>query len=94
MQLMQNLRCGNMSARIWDTDDMCLLLQKSHVMFPNIRTILKVLLTMPMSTSTAERTFSTLRRLKTYLRNFMTEERLSSLALMAIHLGYTGLGSA
>ena len=49
-----------------DTDDMCLLLQKSHMMFPNIHTILKVLLTMAVSTSTAERTFSTLRRLKSY----------------------------
>ena len=34
-----------------DTHEMCLLLLKSHMMFPNIHTILKVLLTMQVSTS-------------------------------------------
>lgn len=38
-----------------------------------------------MTTSTAERSFSTLRRLKSYLRNRMTEERLNGLVLMYIH---------
>ena len=57
----------------------------AHFMFPNIHTILKVLLTMPDSTATAERSFSGLRRLKTYLRSNMTETRLSALALLHIH---------
>jgi len=57
----------------------------SELMFPNIHTILKVLLTMPVSTASAERSFSGLRRLKTYLRNNMSEARLSGLALLHIH---------
>ena len=57
----------------------------AQFMFPNIHTILKVLLTMPVSTATAERSFSGLRRLKTYLRNNMSETRLSGLALLHIH---------
>ena len=57
----------------------------SQFMFPNIHTILKVLLTMPVSAATAERSFSGLRRLKTYLRNNMSETRLSGLALLHIH---------
>ena len=40
----------------------------AQFMFPNIHTILKVLLTMPISAASAERSFSGLRRLKTYLR--------------------------
>ena len=57
----------------------------SQYMFPNIHTILKVLLTMPVSTATAERSFSGLRHLKTYLRSNMSETRLSGLALLHIH---------
>jgi hypothetical protein len=60
-------------------------LDETYQLFPNIYSILKVLLTMPVSTSSAERSFSTLRRLKTYLRNTMGGERLTALALMNIH---------
>ena len=57
----------------------------AQFMFPNIHTILKVLLTMPVSAATAERSFSRLRCLKTYLRSNMSETRLSGLALLHIH---------
>ena len=57
----------------------------ANPMFPNIHTILKVLLTMPVSTASAERSFSGLRRLKTYMRSTMTDECLAGLALLHIH---------
>jgi hypothetical protein len=47
--------------------------------------LLHLLLTLPVSVATAERSFSTLRRLKTWLRSRMTEQRLTGLALMNIH---------
>ncbi len=53
--------------------------------FPNIHVLLKVLCTLPISVASAERSFSCLRRLKTYLRNTMGEERLSALALLNVH---------
>lgn len=53
--------------------------------FPNIHKLLQILATLPVSTSTPERTFSTLRRLKTYLRNSTGNTRLTGLALMSIH---------
>ena len=40
---------------------------------------------MSVSTATAERSFSGLRRLKTYLRSNMSETRLSGLPLLHIH---------
>ena len=40
---------------------------------------------MPVSTASAERSFSTMRRLKTYLRSTMTDKRLTGPALMNIH---------
>src|SRR4029434_1756396 len=42
-------------------------------------------LTMPVSTASAERSFSTMRHLKTYLRSTMTDKKLTGLALMNIH---------
>ncbi|XP_050057528.1 52 kDa repressor of the inhibitor of the protein kinase-like isoform X2 [Aphis gossypii] len=53
--------------------------------FPNIHRLLKILCTIPVSTATPERTFSCLKRLKTYLRNTMTETRLNGLTMLAIH---------
>ncbi|KAF0690597.1 52 kDa repressor of the inhibitor of the protein kinase-like, partial [Aphis craccivora] len=47
--------------------------------FPNVYQLLKILCTLPVSTSTPERTFSCLKRLKTYLRNTMAETRLNGL---------------
>ena len=53
--------------------------------FPSISYLLNVLGTLPVSTSTPERTFSTLKRLKTFLRNRTRQERLVGLALMSVH---------
>lgn len=57
------------------------------MLFPNIHTLLRIGVTMPITTATAERSFSTLRRLKTYLRTTMTADRLSSLAIIHVHRG-------
>lgn len=53
--------------------------------FPSINKILQVCLTLPVSNASAERSFSSLRRLKTWLRSTMTENRLNGLALLHIH---------
>ena len=53
--------------------------------YPSIYFFLKVLAVMPVSVASAERSFSTLRRLKDYLRTTMTETSLRSLALMISH---------
>jgi len=53
--------------------------------FPNISFLLKLLVTLPVSTSTPERTFSTIKRLKNYLRNSSGQERLTGLALLSVH---------
>jgi hypothetical protein len=53
--------------------------------FPNIKILLQLFATLPVSTSTAERSHSTLRRLKNYMRSTMTESRLNGLALLNIH---------
>ena len=61
------------------------LIEAKSIFYPNINTVFRVLLTTPVTTATTERTFSCLRRLKTWLRSAMGQERLSKLALMHIH---------
>lgn len=41
--------------------------------FPNMFILYKILATLPVSTASSERSFSTLKRIKTYLRNTMSE---------------------
>ena len=42
-------------------------------MYPNIYKLLQILATLPVSTASSERSFSSLKRIKTYLRNTMSE---------------------
>ena len=51
----------------------------------NVRTLLKIFLTIPCTTAFVERTFSDLKRLKTYLRNSCGADRLTRIAMMALH---------
>lgn len=53
--------------------------------FPNIFNILKICATLPVTIATPERSFSTLKRIKTYLRNVTGQNRLNGLAHMSIH---------
>jgi len=53
--------------------------------FPAIKKLLQIMATLPVTTCSRERSFSTLRRLKTYLRNTTGEDRLNGLALLNIH---------
>lgn len=52
--------------------------------FPLFTETLKILLTIPTNTAGCERSFSCLKRLKTYLRTTMGQERLSSLATLQL----------
>ncbi|XP_025410169.1 52 kDa repressor of the inhibitor of the protein kinase-like [Sipha flava] len=49
--------------------------------------LLKILCTLPISTATPERMFSNLKRVKTYLRNTMKEDRLNGLTMLSIYRG-------
>ena len=57
-------------------------------MIPELFKLMKIFAVIPATSCSAERSFSALRRLKTYLRNTMDQDRLSSLAIMAIEPGF------
>lgn len=59
--------------------------QCNKLIYPNIYNLLKIFTTLPVTTCVNERSFSTLRILKTYLRSTMTQSRLNGLALLYIH---------
>ena len=56
-------------------------------MFPNIHRVLILLRVSPVTTCSCERSISEQRRLKTYLRSTMVQDRYNALALMQIHYG-------
>jgi Domain of unknown function (DUF4371)/hAT family C-terminal dimerisation region len=59
--------------------------QSLQPFYPNIFMILTLFATLPITTASAERSFSCLRRLKNYLRTTMGQDRLSGLAMMEIN---------
>ena len=61
-----------------------ILLGKDNFL-PAVTTLLRLFGTIPVSNATAERSFSALKRLKTYLRSTMGEERLTGLALLHVN---------
>jgi hypothetical protein len=54
-------------------------------MFSEVHKLLCIYLTVPMTSATAERTFSALRRLKNYLRVTMTQKRLNNVMILHVH---------
>ncbi|CAI6352049.1 unnamed protein product [Macrosiphum euphorbiae] len=55
-------------------------------LYPNVYKLLTILLTLPVTSCEVERLFSTLKRIKTYLRNSIADNnRLNGLVALNIH---------
>lgn len=52
--------------------------------YPNLSTLYTIFYTLPVSSATAERIFSRLKLIKTFLRSTIAEEILSKLAILNI----------
>lgn len=61
----------------------------SKTLLSEVDRLLKIYLTVPMTSATAERSFSCLRRLKSYLRSTMSQKRLNHVVLLHIHKNRT-----
>lgn len=61
------------------------LAELDSFLYPTIGRMLLTLLTMSIYTAASERSFSAMRRIKTYLRSTMKNERLSIIGILHIH---------
>lgn len=57
--------------------ELCEVMEEANAFFPSVQHALEILLALPCTTCTIERSFSTLRRVKTWLRSTMSENRLN-----------------
>ena len=64
---------------------------KLDKLFSELHILLKLYLTITLSNATAERSFSALRRVKTYLRNILTQEDLNYYLILHAHKYLTDL---
>ena len=55
-----------------------------HTGLPEIYKLMNLVMTIPITTASVERSFSALKRIKSYLRSSQSEERLSNLSLISI----------
>ena len=55
------------------------------LLFPELLKIIQLFFTIPVTSCTAKRSFSSLRRLKTYLRSVTTKKRLNHIAILHCH---------
>ena len=60
-------------------------LVKQTTLFPAVRKVILITLTLLATSCTVERSFSTLRRVKTWLRSTMSDKRLSGLCMLSVH---------
>ncbi|XP_071739856.1 uncharacterized protein [Rutidosis leptorrhynchoides] len=70
-------------ARPWTSLEIMEFTKKMDL-FPNVLLAYKILLTVPVTVASAERSFSKLKLLKNYLRNTMSQEQLNRLAIISI----------
>ena len=55
------------------------------IFYPNVRELLCILAILPLGSTEAERSFSCLRRIHSWLRSTMSDERLGNLGVLALH---------
>ena len=72
-----------------DTSDAILELASLSAAFPASLQLLQIAMTISVSTAKCERCFSALKRIKSYLRNSMSEQRLSDLAILSIERDFS-----
>jgi len=64
-----------------------MFMHRLHELLPNVSEALRVLLTVPVTVASGERSFSKLKLIKTYLRADTARQRLVGLAMLSIENG-------
>ena len=69
---------------IQEISDVIIELAPLKAAFPVLVRVLQISMTISVSSAKCERSFSTLKRIKTYLRSSMSEQRLTDLAELSL----------
>ena len=56
-----------------------------RIYYSEVITFLKLILILPATNATSERTFSAMRQVKSYMQSTMTQERLNHLMILHVH---------
>ena len=84
-QLLKHFKSQYVTSQVSVPEMLKLLIEKQTChMIPELAKAIKIYSVIPATSCSSERSFSCLRRLKTYLRSTMKQDRLSSLALLNI----------
>ena len=68
-----------------NTEYMKTLSPAKKQLLSEVFTVVKLVLVVPATNSTSERTFSALRRIRTYLHSAMSQDRLNHLMILHVH---------
>ena len=79
----QHTDITDITNKLVDTFNLC-----SELQFPNVHVLLRVALTLPITSCEIKQSFSQLKLIKTSYRSTMTNNRLGGLALMKINRDY------
>lgn len=81
LQVLSNMDSARDATCMTDIITSVRALGKHMSLILDVISLLRLYLCLPSSTASAERSFSTLRRIKTYLRSTMSQERLNHLMM-------------
>ncbi len=74
---------------VTSVDTICTAMNKNNGvlkdMLPSVHKLLRLMCTISITSATSERTFSTMKRINTYLRSSMTEKHLNNCLLLNAH---------
>ena len=65
------------------------LTSMERIYYSEVITLLKSILVLPATNATSERTFSAMRRIKSYMQSTMIQERLNHLMILHVHRSLT-----
>ena len=87
-----NMDCNLGIKKVTSVNTLCDVFNTSNfpkTMLVEVNKLIHIYYTIPLTSATAERSFSTLRWLKSYLRSTMSQRRLNHLVLLHIHKNIT-----
>ena len=76
---------GERHPTVFNIDYIVAMTQAQKDLLNKVVNLMKLILVMPATNSTSEQSFSALRRVKTYLRSTMGQQRLNDLLLLHVH---------